>query len=56
MKDIEELISDWMMKIVKFIKGLWQKRNNDLAKQQKFNNITKAEKRKVRKNKKSQNE
>ena len=23
MKDIEELISDWVMKIVKFIKGLW---------------------------------
>ena len=53
MKDIEELISDWMMKIIKFIKGLWQKRNNDLAKWEKFNNITKAEKRKVHKNKKS---
>ena len=56
MKDIEELISDWVMKIVKFIKGLWQRRNDDLAKWEKFNNITKAEKRKVRKNKKSQNE
>ncbi len=55
-KDIEELISDWVMKIVKFIKDLWQRRNDDLAKWEKFNNITKAEKRKVRKNKKSQNE
>jgi len=44
------------MKIVKFIKGLWQRRNDNLAKWKKFNNITKAEKRKVRKNKKSQNE
>src|SRR5256885_11958446 len=56
MKDIEELISDWVIKIVKFIKGLWQRRNDDLAKWEKFNNITKAEKCKVRKNKKSQNE
>ena len=56
MKDIEELISDWVMEIIKFIKGLWQRRNDDLAKWEKFNNITKAEKRKVRKNKKSQNE
>jgi len=56
MKDIEKLISDWVMEIVKFIKGLWQRRNDDLAKWEKFNNITKAEKRKVRKNKKSQNE
>ena len=56
MKDIEELISDWVMKIVKFIKGLWQGRNNDFAKWEKFNNITKAEKHKIRKNKKSQNE
>src|SRR5437763_7332333 len=51
MKDIEELISDWVMKIVKFIKGLWQRRNDDPAKWKKFNNITKAEKHKVRKNK-----
>src|SRR2546423_3884760 len=56
MKDIEELISDWVMKIVKFIKGLWQRRNHDLAKWEKINNITKAEKCKVCKNKKSQNE
>src|SRR5437763_6827132 len=41
MKDIEELISDWVMKIIKFIKGLWQRRNDDLAKWEKFNNITK---------------
>jgi len=32
MKDIEELISEWVMKIIKFIKGLWQRRNDDLAK------------------------
>ena len=56
MKDIEELISDWMMEIVKFIKELWQRRNNDLANWEKSNNITKAEKRKICKNKKSHNE
>ena len=56
MKDIEELLSDWIMEIVKFIKELWQRRNDDLAKWEKSNNITKAEKRKVCKNKKSQNE
>src|ERR1041384_6579170 len=32
MKDIEELLSDWMMEIVKFIKELWQRRNDDLVK------------------------
>src|ERR1044072_5321618 len=56
MKDIEELISDWIMEIVKFIKELWQRRNEDLANWKKSNNITKAEKRRVCKNKKSQNE
>ena len=55
-KDIEKLLSNWMLEIVKFIKELWQRRNDDLAKWEKLNNITKAEKRKVCKNKKSQNE
>ena len=44
------------MKIVKFIKGLWQRRNDDLEKWEKVNNIINAEKCKVCKNKKSQNE
>ena len=56
MKDIEELLSDWVMEIIKFIKELWQRRNDDIVKWEKSNNITKAEKRRVYKNKKSQNE
>ena len=56
MKDIEELLSDWIMEIVKFIKELWQRRNDDLANWEKSNNITKAEKHKVCKNRRSQSE
>ena len=55
MTDLEKLLNDWIMKIIKFIKELWQRKNNELVKWKKNNEITKLEKRKNNTHKKSQN-